>query len=281
MLLPTLALLIAAAPPAFHVDVVAPGAAKPKMILIPGLQSAGAVWDTTVAHYKERYECHVLTLAGFAGQPPLPAGAPFLRTVRDELASYIKAKELQKPVIAGHSLGGFLALWLASAEPALTGPIVIVDSLPFLAATMDPKATPESVKPQAEAMAAMMGSMQGEAWIKYQKNNPALTMMISNEADRPRAAEWGEKSDPRTVAAAMYDLFQTDLRAEIARIQAPTLVLAAIKGYGPGALELYKGQYAKLPAAKLVPFEDARHFIMFDQPAKMFAAMDQFLKENR
>lgn len=281
MLFPTLALLLVAAPPAFHVDVVAPGAAKPKMILIPGLQSAGAVWDSTVAHYKERYECHVLTLAGFAGQPPLPAGTPFLKTVREELATYIKAKGLQKPVVVGHSLGGFLALWLASTEPGLTGPIVVVDSLPFLAATMDPKATPESVKPQADAMLAMMGSMQGEAWVKYQRNNPALKMMMSNEAEKPRAIEWGEKSDPRTVANAMFELFQTDLRGDIARIQSRTLVLVALKGYPAGALELYKSQYAKLPAATLVTFEDARHFIMFDQPAKMLAAIDSFLKETK
>jgi len=281
MLLPTLALLIAAAPPAFHVDVTAPGANKPKMILIPGLQSAGAVWDATVAHYKDRYECHVLTLAGFAGQPALPAGTPFLKTVRDELATYIKAKGLAKPVIAGHSLGGFLALWLASTEPGLTGPIIIVDSLPFLAATMDPSATPESVKPQAESMAAMLGSMPRDAWVKYQKSNPSLTSMISNEADRPRAIEWGEASEPRAVGAAMLDLFQTDLRTGIARIQSPTLVLAALKGYPAGSLELYKTQYAKLPAAKLVPFEDARHFIMFDQPARMLAAIDGFLKESK
>ena len=39
------------------------------MILIPGLACSGEVWDSTVAHFKDRCECHVLTLAGFAGQP--------------------------------------------------------------------------------------------------------------------------------------------------------------------------------------------------------------------
>jgi N-formylmaleamate deformylase len=45
-----------------------------------------------------------------------------------------------------------MALWLAEQESRLVGPLVIVDSLPFLAAVMNPDATAESVKTQAEPM---------------------------------------------------------------------------------------------------------------------------------
>lgn len=62
--------------PSFAVKVTGHG--RP-VILIPGLSSSGAVWDGTVAHLKSRFECHVLTLAGFAGEPRIPA--PFLKTV--------------------------------------------------------------------------------------------------------------------------------------------------------------------------------------------------------
>jgi N-formylmaleamate deformylase len=36
------------------------------MILIPGLASSGEIWNSTVDRYARTYECHVLTLAGFA-----------------------------------------------------------------------------------------------------------------------------------------------------------------------------------------------------------------------
>src|ERR1700675_952234 len=136
--------------PSFHVDIVGKG--QP-MILIPGFASSGKTWDSTVARYKDRFECHVLTLAGFAGEPRIEA--PFLETVRRDLATYIQKKKMNKPVIVGHSLGGFMALWLAEKEPDLVGPLVIVDSLPFLAAVMQPGATVESVKPMAENMRKM------------------------------------------------------------------------------------------------------------------------------
>jgi len=117
------------------------------MILIPGLSSSGEVWDTTVARYKDRFECHVLTVAGFAGVPRVPA--PMLDRVRDGLADYIRKQKLDHPVVIGHSLGGFLALSLAAKYPDLPGRLVIVDSYPFFAALANPQATPDSARASA------------------------------------------------------------------------------------------------------------------------------------
>ena len=66
------------APAAFKVNVTGQGKS---IILIPGLSSSGAVWDGTVARLRNRYQCHTLTLAGFAGQPRIEG--PFLETVRN------------------------------------------------------------------------------------------------------------------------------------------------------------------------------------------------------
>src|ERR1700722_7762743 len=99
----TLMLPVAAtAQTSFQVKITGHG---PAMILIPGLASSGEPFDSTVARFGDRYECHVLTLAGFAGVPRIPA--PMLDTARDQLAAYIRDKKLTKPIIVGHSLGGF------------------------------------------------------------------------------------------------------------------------------------------------------------------------------
>src|SRR5206468_2702470 len=68
------------------------GSGKP-MILIPGLACSGDVWDSTVAHFKDRYECHVLTLAGFAGQPALKGDAAFSDTIVKGIAKYARDKK--------------------------------------------------------------------------------------------------------------------------------------------------------------------------------------------
>src|ERR1700744_3353585 len=105
----------------------------PAMILIPGLDCSGAVWKETVAHYKDRYTCYSLTLPGFAGQPAIH-GDSLLVTVAREIGRYIADNKLNKPLLVGHSLGGWLALEVAVVNPGLPGGIVCVSSAPFLPA---------------------------------------------------------------------------------------------------------------------------------------------------
>ena len=113
----TASTVVAADPPAprsFRIKVVGQG--QP-MILIPGLSPSGDTWNTTVARYRGRFACHVLTLAGFAGVPPIEQ--PRLASVRTELAEYIRTQHLTRPNIVGHSLGGTLALALVADLPDL------------------------------------------------------------------------------------------------------------------------------------------------------------------
>ena len=78
---------------AFQVEVSGKGKA---VILIPGYSCSGEVCEETVAHLKDRYECHVITIAGYAGVPKLDT--PVLKTVRNELIRYVQTKKLNKPM---------------------------------------------------------------------------------------------------------------------------------------------------------------------------------------
>lgn len=112
------------------------------MILIPGLASSGEVWTGVIEHYKPNHQIHTLTLAGFAGQPAVPlstAQGSRLAMVRDDLINYIRSNRLQRPVIVGHSLGGFLGFWVAATAPELVGGVIAVGGVPFLPALLYPQ----------------------------------------------------------------------------------------------------------------------------------------------
>src|SRR6201990_3591494 len=109
----------------------------PPIVFIPGLSSPGSVWDREVTQLAARYTCYVLTLAGFAGQPAMP-GEPFLPRERDAILAYIRTHHLDKPIIVGHSLGGFLAYAIAAEAPSEIGGVVAIDGLPFAPALADP-----------------------------------------------------------------------------------------------------------------------------------------------
>ncbi|WP_395406780.1 alpha/beta fold hydrolase [Pseudoduganella sp. UC29_106] len=276
------ALLFAATIPAFAATAFkaeVSGSGQP-VILIPGLASSGEVWKETAAHLCGPRQCHVLTLAGFAGQPALQEGE-LIAAAEQQLADYITANRLDKPVVIGHSMGGFLALKLASDHPDKVGRLVIVDALPALGATAAPNATPEQLQAMAVRMRDGMAQQDAASYAAAQQR--AVAGMVTSPAHAERISDWGKASDRATVTNAMYSVMATDMRGDIARIKAPTLVLGtwvAFKAFAPKeAIEAtYRMQYAKLPGARIELADTARHFMMYDEPDWMYARIDQFLK---
>jgi pimeloyl-ACP methyl ester carboxylesterase len=268
--------------PAFRVAVSGNPQGQP-IILIPGLASSGEVWNGTVAHYcggaQPRFQCHVLTLAGFAGVPPVDGA--LLPAAERQVADYIAAHRLAHPVVIGHSLGGFLALKLAADHPDRVGRLVIVDAVPCLvAATQMPGATSEQVKQAGEGMRRMM--LAQDAAAARASTDMAVSTMVTRPDDVKRVQAWGAQSDRTTVIDAMADMMGDDMREEVGRIRAPTLVLGswiAYKAYGPKSMfeQTYCNQYMRLPGVDVALADTARHFIMLDDPAWMYDRIDHFL----
>ncbi len=262
-----------------HFRVTVVGEGRP-MLLLPGHSCSGEVWASTVDHYKERFRCHVVTLAGFAGVPP--QDGPFLEGAVAELSAYIKAQGLQRPVVVGHSLGGTLALLLASREPEAVGALVIVDSLPFLAGIQNPAATQADADRMAEQFEQALTQVDAATYRDTVASGRFTRSLVNAEADHARIVEWGLATDRATAIRAMGELHRLDLRPSLPAIQAPTLVFVGAKFhsqfYGLAAVEsLFRTQYAGLPGVTLAVSAEANHFVMYDAPEWMFAAMDTFL----
>jgi N-formylmaleamate deformylase len=267
-----------AAHPSFTVQVTGKG--RP-VLLIPGLNCSGAVWDETVARYRGHYQCHVVTLAGFGGvAPQQPVPDHLLQDVRDQLLAYVKAQKLRQPAVIGHSLGGFLALWMAATDPTALGPLEIVDSLPFLPVAQNPMATVENTRPQAELMRQQMRTSQ----LPLAARRQMTAGLVSDTARIAQVARWGQASDPATTGQAMYDMYTTDLRPEVARIQQPVLVLGTWAGYAAygatkaGVQQVFEKQYAPIAHHTLLMSEAGKHFVMYDDPQLFFAQTDTFLQ---
>ena len=270
------------APPPFAVEIHGQG--RP-VLLIPGLGSPGSVWDSTVeALVADGYQAHVFTLAGFAGQPAmqLEEGQDFLTEVRQGLVIYARGLG-QPPALVGHSLGGTLALWLAATEPDLFSTVVAVDGVAFLPALMNPQATEESARAQAEAMTAAFRGMTPEAYDT--QTAYALSTMITDPAIARRMAEASRGTDPATAGAAMSTLMTHDLRDELATIKAPVLLLAAgAAAPTPDATAdlraRYEDQIAAVPDHRVEVVANARHFIMLDQPRRFLELLRGHLAEH-
>jgi pimeloyl-ACP methyl ester carboxylesterase len=256
----------------------------PAMIFIPGLNSSDETFSSTCDAFAKTHKCYLLHLPGFAGRNPINLEQGFLPTVKTEIIQIMRDKKMSQVTLVGHSLGGLLSLMITLDSPDLIDKIVIVDSLPFFPAIQNPSLTVEMAKPQAEQMRAQMNAPSDEDYIK----NAAFSVQgMSNQASRqPLLIEWSQTSDRATTTQAMYELMTTDLRASIAAIQKPVMVLGAWAAYKPygSTLEstklIYTTQYAQLKNVDIRMSETGFHFLTWDDSDWVNQQIRQFLNKK-
>jgi len=263
----------------FKVTIIGKG--KP-IILIPGLSCSGDVWNQTVDSLKNNYQCHILTLAGFSNQKPISIDKGYLPIIQKNISEYIENEMEEKPTLIGHSLGGFLALSIASSKPSLLKSIVVVDSYPFLSLIFNPNATANSVIPQAKQMKDNIISIADSLYINQQRL--MLKTMITDSLNVEEALKWSLESDRKTTAQAMYEIMCTDLRDGLNKIKVPICVFGSwygYKDYGVTKESVYsnlKNQYSEVEYCKFKVADKAKHFIMLDEPIWFITELKIFLK---
>jgi pimeloyl-ACP methyl ester carboxylesterase len=253
----------------------------PALILIPGLYCSGDVWKETVAHYKDRYTCYSLTLPGFAGRAPIHSDT-LLATLSREIVRFIVESKLQKPLLVGHSLGGWLALKVAVTNSSLLGGVICVSSAPFLPAlSMGDGISVDSASRIGKMIKGYMVVSTPEQTRQYQGS--MLPTMMRDSAHIKEVTAMAVISDPATQGEMMYELFSLDLRPEMNKVQCPVLVLGdwvAYKEYGStreNVLEKYQKQFAPAAHVAIAISDTSKHFIMFDEPVWFFGEVDKFL----
>lgn len=265
----------------YSFNVIKKGQGAP-LIFIPGLITSGEVWRETVEHFSKSNECHVLTLAGYAGQPPL-SDAPYLESFKNEIIRYIDEQKLNNVVLVGHSIGGYISLMIGLENHPSVKKLVIIDAMPHFALVINPNA--EEGFDEASAKQYMASF---EAFDQEQIKNYRLTMakgMTKNQEKWNDLVEWSMSSDLKTEAYSSHEMLATDLRKEIAKIEAPILVLAAFD-YNDmypqytieAATATYESQYQHANVVQLEIAEGSKHFIMWDKPEWMFEKITQFIQ---
>lgn len=252
-------------------DIKIIGEGTKDIILMPGLSSSGDVWNETIDRYKKDYKCHVLTMHGFAGSKA--DSTTSYKNWEIGIAKYITDNKIIKPVFIGHSIGGGMALLLASDYPDMFAKIIVVDALPCLAALQNPNFT--AIKtPDCSMYVKQFQSMKDEQFYAMQKQT--MPSLMTDTTHLEQVVQWSVESDRKVIAEIYCQFLNTDQRETISPIKCPVLVLleapfAAIK---PSIDE----QYKNLKTGSIHYSDKALHFVMYDDQAWFFNQIDAFLK---
>ncbi len=255
------------------------------VILIPGATCSGDEWNETVAHLAGKYECHVLTLAGYAGTPPL-SKAPYLETMKNQIEQYMADQKLNNVILIGHSIGGVMALWIASDKDKHLQKAIIVDAMPFFAVVQDSTATGTFDESKVTKMLNKYNSMTD---VQMKFSQMMMARYLCNDSTKwDSITAWGTRSDRKTMAYTITEMNSTDLRQTISNINIPVLVLAAYSKVRSSpkytreiVIKTYTDQYKACTNCILQVAEDkTKHFVMYDNPEWYYKEMDSFLDKK-
>ncbi|HEY6124500.1 MAG TPA: alpha/beta hydrolase [Steroidobacteraceae bacterium] len=255
------------------------GKSEPAVILIPGLACGPWVWRDTAARLAKDHAVYLLTLPGFDGRAP-QAGVT-LETLQGDLLALIESKHIRKPVIAGHSLGGTLALGFATRHSSSIAGVIAVDGLPVFPGT---ERMTGDRRPLGEQMRAQIGGQTREQFVLGQQ---AYMKQIGSidEAVAKMLAEQSSRSDTGATADFGAQMMMVDLRAQLPQIKVPVVEIspfnapdfAAMNVDEAGKTAYYRALLTGVGKLEVVSISPARHFVMFDQPAKFAEALDHAL----
>lgn len=251
------------------------------IVLLHGLAASPDTWDAAPEWLGDGVKLHLPHMRGFAGLAPSAFRDPmnFLKPMADALAGYIRLN-IGKPIpVIGHSMGGKVALILARDHPDVVERLMVVDVPAFFSVLISPFATPTS-------MAAIA---QHSRRSYFEKTKPQLTdelrrataKLVTSPQQIERIVRWGVASDRRTTADVMAEVMVTDLRGDLQRIKAPVDVIYAWDKSGHngriGLDQIYAAAYSGLAQGNKLRIDDARHYVMIDQPAAFYGVVNSWL----
>jgi len=97
------------------------------VVLIHGFPFDHTIWEDVVSRLEGQARLILPDLRGF-GKSPVPEGVYSMRLMAEDIALLLEKLDIQKAVIVGHSMGGYIGLAFAQAYPDHTTGLALVTS---------------------------------------------------------------------------------------------------------------------------------------------------------
>ena len=236
---------------AIHYEVHGQG---PAILLSHGYSATCRMWDGQIAALRDRFQVIVWDMRGHgeSDYPTDPAAYSEAATVED-MAAVLHACSIQRAVIGGLSLGGYMSMAFHRVHPAMTRALMIFDTGPGFR--------------NAEAR---------EAWNQRARQRAddldARGLAALGTSDEVRMSQHRDASGLAGAARGMLTQRDDSVMASLETIAVPSLVLVGSNDTNFLAATDYMAR--KIPGATKVVIEGAGHAANLHQPAAFNRAVE-------
>ncbi|MDF3292576.1 bifunctional 3-oxoadipate enol-lactonase/4-carboxymuconolactone decarboxylase PcaDC [Streptomyces silvisoli] len=225
----------------------------PVLVLGPALGTTWHMWDRQIPELTAHWRVLRFDLPGHGGAPAEPASS--ISELADRLLATLDDLGIERFGYVGCSIGGAVGLDLALRSPCRVSSLVLVSS----AARFD---TPDGWRQRGVVVRsgglAQIAQTTPERWF-----TPAF------RAAQASIVEWGVQmvrtTDAECYIAACEALATHDVRAELAEIAVPTLVVAGAEDHATPPAEA-RALVAGIHDARLAVVPGASHLVAVEQP---------------
>jgi pimeloyl-ACP methyl ester carboxylesterase len=240
----------------------------PPVLLIHGVGARLDNWDSVATLLSHSFTVvrHDLRGHGKSGKAPGPYS---LELFADDAIELLAHLGITRAHVAGHSLGGMIAIKLAARHPNR------VDRLAVLSAAAG--RTEEERRKVMDRIDLIASGIPGDhfnnslpRWFTddFRSANPAL---MEQYAARNR------ENDPACYAAAYTVLATSDVAPDLAQVKAPSLVVTGEHDLGSNP-RMARVIHAGIAGSELRILPRLRHSILVEAPATIAGLLDPFFK---
>ncbi|HXP91091.1 MAG TPA: alpha/beta hydrolase [Fibrobacteria bacterium] len=239
----------------------------PALVLLHGLPFQKSLWVPQLSGLSKRFRVIAPDLRGF-GESGLPGGEPSVDAYADDIAALIAGWRTGPVLLAGHSMGGYVALAFSRRHPELLRGLIFVASR----ATADDAEAAANRRSVASRLRTESPEFVAEAM---------LPRMVSTDSRDPRALRSIRRlMDPLRSEGIAYAQLALASRPDssplLAAVPCPALVVAGEKDAIVPLSEA--GIFAAgFRRGRLEVVEGAGHLLSWEKPGQFNAALEKWV----
>jgi pimeloyl-ACP methyl ester carboxylesterase len=253
------------------------------IIFIHGLGSYSQAWNKNVAELKKSYRCIAVDLPGYgkSSKEPHSGAMTFYASVINELAQTLRLKNVY---IAGHSMGGQIAITAALKYPELVSGLILAAPAGFEYFNKGQRQWFRDVMTLDGVRLTTCEAIQNNLATNFYRLPADADFMISDRMAMRNAEDFVPYC--YAVVQSVAGMVDEPVLDYLKDLNTPTLILFGENDnlipnryLNPGKTrDIAENGHSRIAGSKLVMIPQCGHFLMFEKPEVFNAEVKEFLK---